>query len=146
MKTPGQIIYETVKDRRHSRHQGYLYRWEAARDEEKSDWEAAAQAVLANQWRSAYDPPEDTSQTVLWANQGSGRYTGSFLGSPISYPHWMPIPAIPAPSEEEKSRAEFEKFVASEADREHATYSEVIKARLWTAWQAARKSKEGQKP
>ena len=137
MKTPGQIIYETIASRitgRKPAQAPYLY--ERAKSDEKSDYEAAAQAVLSSQWRSVDDPPDNDLDSILLFGGNDGPRVSTFRGRSKARTHWMPIPAFPAPTEEEKSRAEFEAFWSL------PSRPCLLKEDARVFWEAGRKSKE----
>ena len=148
MKTPGQIAFNAGEALYHDirAKEGTCDRWESISELKKKAWESAAQAVLSSQWRRVDDPPDDNTKLALFMCHGMFPRTLPFREGVSAYSHWMPIPAIPAPTEEEKSRAEFEKHMKSRANIDSDNWTGIYKGHLWEIWQAARKSKEGEKP
>ncbi len=87
MKTPGQINFEATNP--HGS-------WDHAT---QYVWEAAAQAVLASQWRkSDSEEPETTVMKVL-STDGQHVCVTRFCNRPSDSTHWAPIPPLPTPPE-----------------------------------------------
>lgn len=136
MKTPGQIAYEAWANHPPK---SLATKWEYC--PQQSAWEAAAQAVLPSQWRSVDDPPENDLESIVLFGGNDDPRVSIFRGRHKARTHWMPIPALPEKTEEQKSRAEFEKhwddLPSSSIDG---------KSMAFIHWEAGRKSKEGEKP
>jgi len=81
-KTPGQICYEAYGI--------FQLPWDKCTVHKQ--WESAAAAVLASQWRPVTEPPEDETQMVICDKelvQFRFRYSTAKL--------WMPMPPLPQP-------------------------------------------------
>ena len=135
MKTPGQIAYDAWTAGPSNPE------WGKSRNQKA--WEDSAQAVLSSQWRSVDDPPDDVNQKVVVAhlcNDEDDRNVCCFDSRDASRTHWMPIPTLPNPTDEEKVVLEFEGWWNHSASPDLP--SKDAKFIAFTAFKAARKSKE----
>ena len=91
-KTPGQINFEgRFPDGN----------WSECLDYVKAEYETAAQAVLADQWREMSDPPTDIEGWAILRRKNQPPQVAVFEWAQVSgltcYTGWMPIPASGKP-------------------------------------------------